>query len=191
MIEVYTWSLKNYVAFSGRTKRSEFWLFVLAQSLILVVGLVLASIHGAVGMLLTVYLLGTLIPTLAATVRRLHDTSRGFWWLPLGVCLAPVAVVLGAVGVLFMGKGLLGWIFSSVVPSVVQCLEFFFWRVERDVQGTAVVTDNFFMLVMLGLALVGLGVIAGIAGGVLAIILLVFLVSPSTVGENKYGPQPN
>ena len=174
MIEVYTWTLKNYVAFSGRTKRSELWLFVLAQSLILVVGLVLAGIHDAVGMLLTLYLLGTLIPTLAATVRRLHDTSRGFWWLPLGVCLAPVASVLGAVGVQFMGIGLLGWIFVSVV--------------EWDVQGTAVVFDNLFTL---GLALVGLGVIAGIAGGVLAIILLVFLVSPSTEGENKYGPQPN
>ena len=42
----------------------------------------------------------------------------------------------------------------------------------------------------LGVALFGLGVVTGIAAGVLAIILLVFLVSPSTKGENKYGPQP-
>ena len=101
MIKAYTRTLKSYAAFGGRTKRPEFWLFVLAQSLILVAGLVLVDILDAVGMLLALYLLGTLIPTLAATVRRLHDTSRGAWWLPLGVGLAPVAYVLGAVGLQF------------------------------------------------------------------------------------------
>ena len=75
MIKAYTRTLKNCVAFSGRTKRSEFWLFVLAQSLVLVIELILVHINDAAGMLLTLYLLGTLIPTLAATVRRLHDTK--------------------------------------------------------------------------------------------------------------------
>ena len=84
------------MAFSGRSKRSEFWLFVPVQSLIVVIGFVLVGIHDAAGLILTLYLLGTLIPTVAATVRRLHDTSRGLWWLPLGVGLAPVAYVLGA-----------------------------------------------------------------------------------------------
>ena len=170
MTKAYTRALKNYVAFSGRTKRSEFWLFILAQSVIFVIGLALVDTHDAVGLLFTLYILGTLIPTLAATVRRLHDTSRGFWWLPLGVGFAPVAFVLAAVGAQFMGIGLLGWILFS------------------DVQGTAADFNNLFEL---GLALFGLGVIAGIAGGVLAIVLLVFLASPGTRGENRYGPQPD
>ncbi len=71
-MKAYIRTLKNYVVFRGRTRRSEFWLFMLAQSLILVIGLVLVGTHDAAGMLLTLYLLGTLIPTLAATVRRLQ-----------------------------------------------------------------------------------------------------------------------
>ena len=171
MVKAYTRTLGNYVAFLGRTKRSEFWLFVLAQSLIFVIGLVLVGIHDAVGMLLALYLLGTLIPTLATIVRRLHDANRGVWWLPLGVGFAPVASVLGAVGVQLMGVGFVGWMFASLV----------------DEQGAAEELSDLFEL---GVALFGLGVVTGIAAGVLAIILLVFLVSPSTKGENKYGPQP-
>ena len=171
MIRAYTRTLKNYVVFRGRTKRSEFWLFVLAQSLILVIGLVFLGVHDIAGMLLTLYLLATLIPTLAATVRRLHDAGRGVWWLPLGFVLTPVAFVLGAMGIQFMGVGFLGWLFASLV----------------DEQGAAEELSDLFEL---GVALLGLGVMTGIAAGVLAIILLVFLVSPSTRGESKYGPHP-
>ena len=141
-------------------------MFVLAQSLILVIGLVFVGIHDAAGMLLTLYLLVTLIPTLAATVRRLHDAGRGVWWLPLGVVLAPLAFVLGAMGVQFMEVGFLGRVFASLV----------------DEQGAAEELSDLFEL---GVALFGLGVMTGIAAGVLAIILLVFLVSPSTRGENS------
>ena len=65
MINAYTRILQNYVVFSGRTARSEFWLFVLAQGLIVVVGLILADQRSAISLLLALYLLGTLIPTLS------------------------------------------------------------------------------------------------------------------------------
>ncbi len=70
-----------------------------------------------------------------------------------------------------MGVGFLGWVFASLV----------------DEQGAAEELSDLFEL---GVALFGLGVTTGIAAGVLAIILLVFLVSPSTRGGNKYGPHP-
>ena len=89
----------------------------------------------------------------------------------MGVGFAPVASVLGAVGVQLMGVGFVGWMFASLV----------------DEQGAAEELSDLFEL---GVALFGLGVVTGIAAGVLAIILLMFLVSPSTKGENKYGPQP-
>ena len=54
-------------------------------------------------------------------------------------------------------------------------------------QGAAEEFNSFYEL---GVALFGLGVMAGIAAGVLAIVLFVFLVAPSTRGENRYGPQP-
>lgn len=144
---------------------------MLAQGLVLAIGLVLASLHEVAGMLLTLYLLGTLIPTLSATVRRLHDTGRGFWWLPLGVVLAPAAYVLGVLGVQFMGVGFVGWLFGSLL----------------DEQGAAEKLGELFEL---GVALFGMGVMTGIAAGALAIVLLVFLASPGTRGENKYGSHP-
>ena len=172
MIDAYVGMLRNYIVFRGRTSRSAFWSFVLVQGAITVVALVLSGVvHDAIGILLALYLLATLVPALAGLVRRLHDTGRGFWWLPLGVGLSPVAFVLGAAGVQFMGVGFVGWLFASLV----------------DEQEAAEELSDLFAL---GIALFGLGMMTGIAGGVLAIVLLVFLATPSERGENKYGPQP-
>ena len=173
MIDAYVGMLRNYIAFRGRTSRSAFWSFVLIQGVITAVALILSGVvHEAVGILLMLYLLVTLTPTLAGVVRRLHDTGRGlFWWLPLGVGLSPVAYVLGAAGVQFMGIGFVGWLFASLV----------------DEQEAAEELNDLFGL---GITLFGLGMMTGIVGRVLAIILLVFLTTPSERGENKYGPQP-
>jgi len=172
MIDAYVGMLRNYIVFRGRTSRSAFWSFVLVQGAITVVALILSGVvHDAIGILLALYLLATLVPTLAGLVRRLHDTGRGFWWLPLGLGLAPVASVLGTVGVQFMGVGFLGWLFAILV----------------DEQEAAEELSDLFAL---GIALFGLGMMTGIAGGVLAIVLLVFLATPGERGENKYGPQP-
>ena len=35
---------------------------------------------GGVGILTLIYLLGMLVPTLAVTVRRLHDMGKSGWW---------------------------------------------------------------------------------------------------------------
>lgn len=85
-------AFKKYATFRGRASRKEFWLFALfnfvaANSLGVVSGLVAAKTGyvevGIAGVLL--YYLVTLIPTLAVTVRRLHDTSRSAWWLLIGL----------------------------------------------------------------------------------------------------------
>ncbi|MGW2783307.1 DUF805 domain-containing protein [Streptomyces populi] len=73
--------LKKYATFSGRARRQEYWMFTLINSLIYVA---LAAI--GFGLLNTValaaiYELATLIPGLAVSVRRLHDTGRSGWWL--------------------------------------------------------------------------------------------------------------
>ena len=175
MINAYTGTLQNYMGFNGRTGRSEFWLFILVQCLIVVFGLILAGIIDLLALLLALYLLGTLIPTLAATVRRLHDTNRGSWWLLLAVIPTPLAIAILAVGAYFLalgvGAGLLG-------------LLFFF--VDSDDQ--LLLTAE--QLLVLGTAALGLGAIIGIVAAALGIVLLVFLASPGTEGENKYGPEP-
>jgi len=98
--------LKRYAEFSGRSRRMEFWMWVLFQLLlacafvVAFIGLVgsaifagdgnsmdetLASGGAAIGLVLlwAVVVLAFFIPNLAVTVRRLHDTDRSGWWIML------------------------------------------------------------------------------------------------------------
>lgn len=90
MINNYTNVLKKYVEFSGRARRREYWLFYLANILLGVAGGILMLIAFALGaaglasflyILLVLYSLATLLPGLALTVRRLHDTGRDWPWI--------------------------------------------------------------------------------------------------------------
>jgi uncharacterized membrane protein YhaH (DUF805 family) len=65
--------LTNYANFKGRAKRSEYWYFVLFCALVYLVTMVVSS------QLYVIALLGLLIPSLAAAVRRLHDRGRSGW----------------------------------------------------------------------------------------------------------------
>jgi uncharacterized membrane protein YhaH (DUF805 family) len=67
--------------FSGRARRSEYWWFVLAYFGVL---FIVALIDNAVGndVIGGLAFLALFIPTLAVSVRRLHDTGRsGAWYL--------------------------------------------------------------------------------------------------------------
>ena len=70
----------NYVNFSDRACRSEFWFwrlfyFLAAMGLIIIERVV--RIHAPVGLLLE---LGMFLPSLAMSIRRLHDLDRSGWW---------------------------------------------------------------------------------------------------------------
>ncbi len=64
----------KYVDFNGRAKRPEYWWFFLFCFL---VSLVLNIVSAGLSL---VFSLGTLLPSLAAGARRLHDTNRSGWW---------------------------------------------------------------------------------------------------------------
>ncbi|AJR02047.1 DUF805 domain-containing protein [Hafnia paralvei] len=79
---------KDYANFNGRARREEYWMFVLFSMLIYVVmfGVLLGSMVADIktlGIIMVVlcciYILGIFVPTLAVTVRRLHDTNRSGW----------------------------------------------------------------------------------------------------------------
>jgi len=72
----------KYVDFSGRASRSEYWWFALFVFL----GSVVLSMFSF--WLQMLFLLGTLLPQLAAASRRLHDTNRSGWWQL--ICLVPL-----------------------------------------------------------------------------------------------------
>ncbi|MDR3309533.1 MAG: DUF805 domain-containing protein [Tannerella sp.] len=87
--------LKQYADFSGRARRTEYWMFALFNMLI-VFSLVLISviIGGILGggdgaatgstaglVLYSIYAIFVFIPALAVVVRRLHDTGKGGGWV--------------------------------------------------------------------------------------------------------------
>jgi uncharacterized membrane protein YhaH (DUF805 family) len=84
--------LKNkYATFDGRARRSEYWYFVLFYIVILVALTFLDGLVGTlneeagIGVLSGLFALGTMVPGLAVTVRRLHDTDRSGWWVLIGI----------------------------------------------------------------------------------------------------------
>ena len=92
--------LKNYADFNGRATRKEYWYFALFN---IIVSIALAVIDGVtgtfsakagMGMLGGLYMLGVLIPGLAVSVRRLHDTDRNGWWLLIALIPVIGAIVL-------------------------------------------------------------------------------------------------
>ena len=66
----------KYATFSGRARRSEYWYFYLFN---LMVSIVISFIP-FVNMLAGLWSLVILIPSIAVTVRRFHDTGKSGWW---------------------------------------------------------------------------------------------------------------
>ena len=100
--------LQKYAEFNGRSRRSEFWLWVLFRMLVgMALGTVLSTVmmsnmlplmsnpHPDVQQIMPHYFatmmtvmpfyslinIALLLPTLAVGVRRLHDIGRTGWWL--------------------------------------------------------------------------------------------------------------
>ena len=94
----YLQALRRYAEFSGRSRRKEYWFFLLFNILIsFALGLVdsLLGLGGAdFGVLSGLYGLAVLIPGIAVSVRRLHDTGRSGWWLLIGLIPVIGAIVL-------------------------------------------------------------------------------------------------
>ncbi|MFM5744280.1 DUF805 domain-containing protein [Aeromonas veronii] len=78
--------LKQYAVFSGRARRTEYWMFVLCNVIVmLLLGMVDKLIGGDNELISSIYSLAVLLPSLAVAARRLHDTDRSAWWLLLGL----------------------------------------------------------------------------------------------------------
>lgn len=86
--------LKNYVGFSGRARRTEYWMFVLFNFIISIVLTVLDMLAGLNSVLNYLYALAVLLPGLAVTFRRLHDTGRSGWWVLISLIPLIGAIVL-------------------------------------------------------------------------------------------------
>ena len=91
--------LKKYVVFSGRSRRAEYWYFVLFNTIITAVLVAIdiamgsgsaestmsgdagVAMNMSLGILSGIYSLAVLLPGLAVLIRRLHDTDHSGWWI--------------------------------------------------------------------------------------------------------------
>ena len=100
-------TIKNrYAKFDGRATRSEYWYFILFYFILaLIVSLVDILVINPMlgltpeqaqqgGILQIIVGLGLLIPTLALTIRRLHDIGRSGWWFLIALIPIIGALVL-------------------------------------------------------------------------------------------------
>lgn len=108
----YFYCIRHYAKFSGRATRKEYWMFMLFDVIIMFVVALLCLLLGSKpsaeeyvsaaqysgnvsSLVMCVYLLLTLLPRMAVTARRLHDTDRSGWYMI-------IPVVVGFVGNLLM-----------------------------------------------------------------------------------------
>jgi len=80
-------AMKKYAVFNGRARRKEYWMFTLFNVIFSIVAIVLDNILGTAsedlgyGLIYGLFGLAIIIPTLAITVRRLHDIGKSGWWI--------------------------------------------------------------------------------------------------------------
>lgn len=99
--------LRRYAEFSGRSRRKEYWMFVLFTIL---VGAALAIVAWLLGGLsgpepsglflglLGIYALALIVPSIAVQIRRMHDQDKSGWFVLLGF----IPYVGGLVMLVFM-----------------------------------------------------------------------------------------
>jgi uncharacterized membrane protein YhaH (DUF805 family) len=98
-VNYYGKAFTQYATFSGRAGRMEFWVFTLVNLAVAGVGgtlFIMSALLGyfvfdspavaiAIWVVFATFALVTLLPSLAVTVRRLHDTDRSGWFILLGL----------------------------------------------------------------------------------------------------------
>jgi uncharacterized membrane protein YhaH (DUF805 family) len=96
--------MDKYADFTGRANRREYWLFVLAVIVISLVLWLFTTVFAKVKLLYILFAilygavsLALLIPSLAVTVRRLHDIGKGGGWI--FISLIPI---IGAIWLLIL-----------------------------------------------------------------------------------------
>lgn len=83
----YLLALKKYADFNGRARRKEYWMFFLFSIIFAIAAMILDNLLGLnfdpipYGTIYMLYTLGTLIPSIAVGVRRLHDIGKSGWMI--------------------------------------------------------------------------------------------------------------
>lgn len=83
----------NYVNFTGRACRSEYWYWILFVFILFIVAEIIDAVIGR-SIFYPLSGLAVLIPNIAVGVRRLHDLDRSGWWLLISFIPLVGAIIL-------------------------------------------------------------------------------------------------
>jgi uncharacterized membrane protein YhaH (DUF805 family) len=138
--------LKRYADFSGRSRRMEYWMYTLLQFIVILVLYALVIAGGGLSLMtagmaanegatltdqaavvpgplfwvgciaLVLWGLGTIIPSLAVAVRRLHDRNMSGWYLLGFVVVVFVLSMIPVLGTLVVLLLEIGWIVLMALP---------------------------------------------------------------------------
>ena len=90
----------KYIDWNGRASRSEFWYFQLFLFILYFIAgqidsFVLGTELGQIGTTYIIVFLGTMLPALCATIRRLHDVNRSGWWCLISLtCIGIIPLLI-------------------------------------------------------------------------------------------------
>jgi uncharacterized membrane protein YhaH (DUF805 family) len=78
-------ALRNYANFDGRSTRKEYWMYILFYALILFGLLIIDNLmnNSIIGIIVGLFQIVFIIPSLSIAVRRLHDVNKNGWFLLL------------------------------------------------------------------------------------------------------------
>ncbi len=166
----YLMVIKKYTVFSGRSRRKEFWMFILFDIIFIIAARILDEMLGlnysgsgrfGGGYIGLLYSLFILVPSISVTVRRFHDIGKSGWVYfrfmlaaMLGVFIYIFALVYSAIKSGVFKGGFDGFDMETIAQFVIPTL--------------------IFILFIL----------------VIGVWQLVLLVRDSQPGANKYGPNP-
>lgn len=78
----YVKTLKQYADFTGRAGKKEYWMFFIFHMLFAYVPIILGAALDSPALMFTtvVYVFATLVPSIAVSVRRMHDVGKSGWY---------------------------------------------------------------------------------------------------------------
>ncbi len=131
LIKAYIEGLKKWKRWDGRTRRRDYWLYTLCDAIVMygTLGLALLCSYFApttltvfAWIICVAYIFLSLVPTLAITIRRLHDTGRGIFHLFIKYLPYAVSGILSVIG--------LGGIINSIVSTACSVI-FIVWMATK------------------------------------------------------------
>lgn len=126
--------IKKYTLFTGRASRKEYWMFVLMNTLILILMSIVLSIIGlrpdAKEIVEGIYSLAVFLPTFALTFRRLHDIGKSGWWAGAG--LIYMALFFALISIAMFQSALFFVVIIFMVPLFVYSIVLFIFTVQAS-----------------------------------------------------------